>query len=172
MIPASATDMAVHYSSVTPEWYTPEHIVSRVIQVLGTIDLDPCSNSHTSPIVPALKHFTQTDNGLAHLWHGRVYMNPPYGRVIAKWISHLATCYRAGHVTEAIALTPSRTDTKWFRALHPAALCFIAGRLQFSNYGDNAPFPSVAIYLGNNLPAFVNAFGDIGDIYQPLSRIA
>jgi hypothetical protein len=53
----------VHYSSETPEWYTPEHIITRVIGVMGEIDLDPCSNDKDNPNVPAKEHYTQADDG-------------------------------------------------------------------------------------------------------------
>lgn len=160
--------MKVHYSSETPEWYSPASLVSRAVRVLGTIDLDPCSNSHEKPNVPALKHLTESDNGLAHQWHGRVYMNPPYGRAIAKWVAHLSQEYESQRVVEALALVPARTDTKWFRALYPHYVCFIRGRLKFSGHGNSAPFPSAVFYLGTNLTAFLEAFEDIGHIYQPL----
>ena len=29
--------------------------------------------------MPAGKHFTAAEDGLSREWHGRVYMNPPYG---------------------------------------------------------------------------------------------
>ena len=77
---------AVHYRSDSDEWYTPPHIVGCVIATMGAIDLDPCSNSRATPTIPARRHFTIDDDGLAQEWHGRVYVNPPYGRVIDLWI--------------------------------------------------------------------------------------
>lgn len=161
-----AQSMAVHYSSESPEWYTPKHILDCVIETLGAIDLDPCSNSHENPNVPALVHFTQEDDGLSLAWLGRVYMNPPYGREIVDWIERLVSEYRRGNVTEAVALVPSRTDTEWFRQLREFQRCFIWGRLRFSNGDNTAPFPSVAVYLGNNVQQFVTAFQTVGDIYE------
>jgi len=81
--------MAVHFSSETPEHYTPPEIISATLAVLGSIDLDPCSNSREKPNVPAAMCFTAADDGLKHEWRGRVYMNPPYGRGIVDWISKL-----------------------------------------------------------------------------------
>lgn len=162
----SAPSMAVHYSSETPEWYTPSHIIARVIKTLGAIDLDPCSNSHESPNVPALSYYTKEDNGLAREWRGRIYMNPPYGREIVEWVRHLVREWVAGRVTEAVALVPARTDTEWHGELRQFPRCFVRGRLKFSNHESAAPFPSMAVYLGDNLLAFVEAFGDIGDIYE------
>lgn len=157
--------MDVHYSSESPEWYTPPHIVDCVLDALDTIDLDPCSNSLTEPVIPAAKHFTTTENGLAQMWRGRVYMNPPYGRVIAEWIAKLLSEYLVGNVTEAIALVPARTDTEWFRCLKQFPRCFVAGRLNFSGYENSAPFPSALFYFGPNTARFVQAFDSVGDTY-------
>jgi hypothetical protein len=156
----------VHFSSQSIECYTPLEIVGRVLEVFGEIDLDPCSNSHEEPNIPARSHYTQDDNGLSRQWHGRVYMNPPYGRELSDWIGHLRDEYKAGRVTEAIALVPSRTDTEWFRKVREYPRCFIFGRLRFIGQENSAPFPSMLVYMGDNLESFVEAFSDIGDIYQ------
>jgi len=156
--------MAVHYSSETPEWYTPKPIIERVQRCLGQIDLDPCSNTGT-PNVPALLHYTVQEDGLAHDWRGRVYMNPPYGRVIAGWVAKFWQEYAAGHVAEGIALVPARTDTDWFRLLRDCAVCFIDGRLHFNDSDAGAPFPSCAVYAGPNVKRFAEVFGAIGDVW-------
>lgn len=156
--------MAVHYSSETDEWYTPRRIIDRVLQVLGEIDLDPCSNPQRS--VPATNHYTQEDDGLSRPWFGRVYMNPPYGREIKAWVNYLHSQWTMGQITEAIALVPARTDTEWFRVLEPFPRCFIYGRLAFSDGGNNAPFPSMAVYLGDRVDVFKSAFREIGGVYR------
>jgi len=153
------------YTSNSDEWYTPNGIIFRVIKAMGGIDTDPCSNSHETPTVPAATHYTIEDDGLAQEWKGRVYMNPPYGREIAEWVDYLFEQYKCGNTTEAIALVPSRTDTAWFRVLRDFPHCFIWGRLNFSDSGNAAPFPSMAVYLGGNMDGFISAFKDIGDIY-------
>ena len=158
-------EMAVHYSSDSPEWYTPPDIIERTIQALGGIDLDPCSNSREEPNVPAHRPFTIGDDGLLRPWKGTVYMNPPYGREIEAWVEKLCGEYEAGNVTEAVALVPARTDTKWFRRMRRYPRCFVHGRLAFSGHETSAPFPNAIIYLGDNLDRFVAAFGTLGDTY-------
>ena len=153
-------------TSNSPEWHTPPHIIERTIRVMGAIDLDPCSNSHQCPNVPATRHYTQEDDGLVQDWHGRVYMNPPYGRVIVLWIDKLVKEYQAGRVTQAIALLPARTDTRWMARLRSFPRCFLRGRLKFSGCENSAPFPSTVMALGCLLEDFVAAFGDLGDVYQ------
>jgi len=107
------------------EWYTPKYI----FDALGlTFDLDPCSpGANIVPWIPARQHLTLTDNGQNALWHGSVWMNPPYGSDTPKWMEHLAA-----H-GNGIALVFSRTDVKWFHSYIPKAdaICFIKGRVQF-----------------------------------------
>jgi hypothetical protein len=180
VLPA-APPMAVHFSSATPEWYTPRHIVDAVIGLFGHIDLDPCSNAHGDEAnVPARVHFTQADNGLAQSWrvapwiddHGeestavRVYMNPPYGDEIGPWIDRLIAAYENGEITEAVALLPARTDTAWFDKIVSYTLCLVRGRLRFIGAKDSAPFPSVIVYLGADIDLFCDAFGSIGNILE------
>lgn len=162
---AKARKLKPHHSSSTPEWYTPQSIIDRVLQVFGTVDLDPCSNDVGTPNIPAAENLTNEQDGLAYRWHGRVYMNPPYGDEIGGWIEKLATSYADGDIEAAIALLPSRTDTQWFRRLKNYPRCFIWGRLKFSGATNSAPFPSMVVYLGVRVADFIQAFRDVGDIY-------
>jgi hypothetical protein len=161
----------VHFSSETAEWNTPAEIIERVLAVFGgRIDLDPCSNSTTKPNVPAAKHFTLKEDGLWHVWKGRVYMNPPYGQDIGRWVERLCTQYEAGGVVEAIALVPARTDTEWFERFREYCRCFLRGRLRFSGHENTAPFPSMVVYLGTRAGRFARVFGRLGDVYE-LARL-
>jgi len=160
-----APPLGVHFSSETAEWCTPGEIIERVQRVLGAIDLDPCSDSRDAPHVPAQEHYTREDDGLAHLWRGRVYLNPPYGRELPAWIDKLLGEYGSGRIAEAIALLPARTDTQWFRKLRSFPRCFLWGRLRFSEASSGAPFPSMIVYVGDRWERFVEVFSDIGDVY-------
>lgn len=162
-----ASQQNVHFSSESKEWYTPPKIIERVLMIFDEIDLDPCSNSKTKPNVPARQLYTKEDDGLAHDWHGRVYMNPPYGDVIDAWISKLIVEYQAGHVDTAIALIPSRTDTDWFWPVWRYPICFVHGRLKFitpDGTNGSAPFASAIAYLGDDVRSFARWFGDLGHI--------
>lgn len=163
-----AWQMAVHKSSEEDEWLTPPDIIARTLQVLGAIDLDPCSNTFGDPNVPAAVRFVEGDDGLGRTWLGRVYMNPPYGATIAAWTTKLASEHAAGNVTEAIALVPARTDTEWWVAMRDTAICFVRGRLKFSGAANSAPFPSAVAYFGERRDDFAAAFGEIGDIWTRL----
>lgn len=158
--------LAVHFSSKTDEHYTPADVIAAVLQCLGTVDLDPCSNSGI-PNVPAGQHFTEADDGLSHAWQGRVFMNPPYGlRIIDRWVEKLCTEFESGNVIDAIALVPGRPGSQWWRRFGDCLLCLFDGRLQFIGNETGAPFPSAAFYLGKGTDNFADAFQSLGAIWK------
>lgn len=141
------TGMGGHQSAqmLKDEWLTPPEIVRE----LGMFDLDPCSPINR-PWNTAEKHYTILDNGLNQTWHGRVWLNPPYGREAAAWLDRLSS-----H-GNGIALIFARTETEmffehvWSKA---DALLFFKGRLHFhhvdgSRANANAGAPSVLIAYG------------------------
>ena len=102
--------MAVHFSSKSTEWATPQDFYERLN---GTFqfDLDPCATAETAKCE---NYFTEQEDGLNKNWGGhRVFMNPPYGRGIGKWIKK---AYEEGEKagTTVVCLIPSRTDTKYW----------------------------------------------------------
>lgn len=125
----------------TVEWYTPAWLFAA----LGlAFDLDPCAPEGGVPWVPAARHFTRADDGLAQRWTGRVWLNPPYGAELPRWVGRLAD-----H-GDGIALVLSRTDTRWFhRAMEVAeVVCFLRGRLDFvPGPGVRASRPQVGAIL-------------------------
>jgi hypothetical protein len=167
--PAPAADRhAVHYSSESGEWYTPPHIITLVRDVLGVIDLDPASCAAANETVKAHRYYDQAAGGLGLHWHGRVWLNPPYGDQIGQWTRHLVEEYEAGNVDAALALLPARPDTQWFRPLFDYPRCWVFGRLRFGDGRESAPFPSVVVYLGPDVARFRAVFGTIGYVDVPV----
>lgn len=124
------------------EWLTPPEI----IKALGPFDLDPCA-----PIVrpwdTAKHHYTIQDDGLFRIWHGRVWLNPPYGRETFKWLERLAT-----HEEGGIALIFARTETRGFHEQiwgKAHSVFFFRGRLSFyyvnGRKGNTANAPSCLV---------------------------
>lgn len=106
------------------DWLTPPEI----IHALGPFDLDPCACAGM-PWSTAKTMVAPPQDGLAGEWRGRVWLNPPYGQSLEKWISRLAD-----H-GDGIALVPARTEVEswfwpqvWERA---DAVFFFRGRLYF-----------------------------------------
>lgn len=127
------------------EWLTPPYIINA----LGPFDLDPCAPI-TRLFDTARSHFTINDDGLAQPWHGRVWLNPPYGDQTTKWVQRLA------EHGDGVALIFARTETATFFPWvweHAAAVLFLRGRVKFYNVdgsqGGTAGAPSVLIAYGD-----------------------
>lgn len=176
-LPPSRTEQVrrIMTSSKTDEHYTPAWLWQTALEVFGVerFDLDPCSNSHESPNVPAHRVYTSTDDGLVQDWIAdTLWMNHPYSRS-SDWINKLCSEYERGNVKQAIALIKVDTSTQWFRRLREYPICFLLKRITFLNsLATPAPatFASAVVYLGPNLGRFVEKFEPHGDIWIWLQK--
>ena len=123
-------------------WLTPHHI----IEVLGHFDTDPCCPPNM-PWRTADTMLTKAEDGTTAPWHGRVWLNPPYGRDAYPFLSRMAT-YSGG----GIALIFVRTDARqWHEWVFPVAhsVLFIRGRLRFCGVdgspAQSCPTPSALV---------------------------
>ena len=157
---------SVHFSSRDDEHYTPEPVLELVREMLGAIELDPCSPVDKSNPTGASRFYTLRDDGLKQRWASpAVFMNPPYS-VVARWCGHLRREHAAGRTKEAIALVAARPDTEWFERLSDYAWCAVRGRLVFRGSDNGAPFPSALFYLGERVERFADIFRALGTIYR------
>jgi len=116
---------------LSTEWYTPAGIFEALSM---DFDLDPCHPADRLPWIPADRVYSMADDGLSQPWEGRIWMNPPYGREVDRWLERFV---EHGH---GIALVFARTETEWFHrhALAVDAWCLIRGRLTFV-HADRSP---------------------------------
>ena len=149
-------NMAVHFSSADQTWETTQNFFDKLNEEFCFL-LDSCATRETAKCAT---YFTPEDDGLRQDWHnycGPVWMNPPYGRQIGKWIEKAATEAKAG--ATVVALIPARTDTKYFHEHvwdeetgkpRPwvREIRFVRGRLKFGNAKAGAPFPSMVVVFG------------------------
>ena len=137
----------VHFSSDSNEWETPQDLFDKLNDEFR-FTLDPCASKNNAK---CKKYYTKEDNGLIQSWRDEiVFMNPPYGREIPKWVEK---AYNESIHEDCIVvcLIPSRTDTKyWHEFIFPhAEVRFLKGRLKFSGHKNSAPFPSAVVIFDN-----------------------
>ena len=135
----------VLFKSACIEWQTPQSVYDS-LDAEFHFTLDPCA---TNDNAKANQGFTSVFDGLGCAWHGVVFVNPPYGRQISKWVEKAYLEHLAG--TTLVMLLPSRTDTKWWHdyCMKADEIRFIRGRLKFGSAIHNAPFPSaIVIFRG------------------------
>jgi site-specific DNA-methyltransferase (adenine-specific) len=133
------------YSSETDLWSTPQKLFDDLNQEFN-FTLDPCATIENAK---CKTFYTIDDDGLSMTWTGNVFMNPPYGRDISKWISK--AYYSSLNGALCVCLIPARTDTAWWHdyVMKSDEIRFIRGRLKFGDGKGGAPFPSaIVIFRG------------------------
>jgi ParB family chromosome partitioning protein len=148
---------AIH-SSKSVEWYTPSRYIEAARWVMGGIELDPASCANANKIVRAQKYFNQQINGLVQPWHGRVWLNMPYG-----------------NIEQAIVLVNAVPDRQWFQGLWNYPICFTDHRIRFlDRYGDEQKSPThgnAFVYFCNRadfqLRRFREGFTQFGHVVIP-----
>ena len=134
--------MSVHFSSVKQDWATPDELYERLDRIYK-FDLDVAADAANARCE---RYFDASTDGLAQSWRGRVWCNPPYGRVIGQWTAKAAV-EASISATLIVMLVPARTDTAWWHtAGRTARVEFLRGRLRFKGAPASAPFPSAILY--------------------------
>jgi phage N-6-adenine-methyltransferase len=134
----------IMFSSATGDWATPQDFFDKLNWRFGPFSLDPCSSEDNAKCE---KFYTVEDNGLLQDWTGEtVFVNPPYGRGIDKWIKKGFEAGKDSN-TRVVMLIPSRTDTKYWHdyVMKASQVHFIKGRLKFGASKNSAPFPSAVV---------------------------
>ena len=153
------------------EWYTPKKYIDAAKAVLERIDLDPASSTAANAIIKAKKFYTADDDSLNKPWEGRIWLNPPYGRLAGDFARKLLSEYQEGNTKAAIILINAHcTDTDWFQGLWDYLLCFTDHRIDFDSAGreklTSSTHGSVFVYLGRRNSAFIKEFAAFGAVVR------
>lgn len=153
-----------------PEYYTPLKYIEAVREVLGEIDLDPASCEYANKTVKATTFFSYQDNGLDQDWKGRVFMNPPYGKIGPLFVEKFVAHAKAGHIEGICLVNSGSTETNWFQCLFDGIMCFTHHRPIFDTVaGVDNPAPmhgGVFVYFGSNPNKFAETFRQFGNVVK------
>ncbi len=125
-------------------WATPQEWFGY-LNLEFKFTLDPCCTHETAKCA---RHFTPAEDGLAQSWADeRVFMNPPYGNNLPKWMRK-AYLEARDNGALVVAFVPARVDTQWWHSYAAKAteVRFPIGRVTFVGAEHPAPFP-VAIVV-------------------------
>ena len=136
------------FSSKTENWATPPELFAELHKEFN-FNLDVCASNWNNKLP---NYFTKEQNALVQEWAGSVFMNPPYGREIGKWIRKAYEESLKGSMV--VCLIPARTDTAyWHDYVMKGEIRFIRGRIKFidknGNSHQSAPFPSAIVIFNN-----------------------
>jgi len=147
------------------DWETPDDLLDALErEFLGcahahpgelAFDLDPCpypdseGRKGISEYSPA-----EGKDGLTLPWYGTVFVNPPYGRDIDKWVEKCYTEVVKGNAALVVALLPVSTDTRWWHwwVSQATEVRLLKGRIRFVGAAGPAPFASaIVVWRRGNL---------------------
>ena len=141
--------MAVHFSSATDQWATPQDLFDR-LDAEHHFETDVCADAGNAKCE---NFYSVQRDGLSQGWYGPCWMNPPYGQTIGLWVAKAARAAAAG--ATVVCLLPARTDTRWFHDYiwdaecqsprHGVTVDLLRGRLKFGDAKNCAPFPSMVV---------------------------
>ena len=154
------------FTSRTDEWTTPQWLFDA-LDAQFHFTLDACATPESAK---CRRYFTKTDDGLKQKWFGRVFMNPPYGREIGKWIKK-GYQESQSNAEVVVCLLPARTDTQWWHDhCMKGEVYFIRGRLRFGDAENAAPFPSVVVLFQNSTRRPCLQFSSLNAAGKPLDE--
>lgn len=109
------------------DWATPDELFKELDNEFH-FTLDPCASDWNAKCE---KYFTEKNDGLKQDWgKERVFVNPPYGKILGEWMKKAYESAQKGAVV--VCLVPAATDLAWF---HDYALKgeirFLRGRPRF-----------------------------------------
>ena len=130
------------FSSDRQTWATPQALFDAVNEEFR-FTLDAAASPDNAK---CQAYICQDQDALAVSWaelsSGPVWLNPPYGRQIGKWIEKAYRESQAGLCV--VCLVFARTDVKWWHqwAMKAAEIRLIPGRITFGGADNSAPAPS------------------------------
>lgn len=148
--PALTSSTAHATPGSTNEWGTPQALFD-LLNDRFRFDLDAAASEVNAKHE---QYFTKDDDALSRCWNYNpllfrsVWLNPPYGRDIGKWLAKAYEESREGAVV--VVLTFARTDTRWWHdyAMKASEVMLIKGRVKFERDGvpqQAAPAPSCVL---------------------------
>lgn len=147
-----AANLKVHFKSSKTEWETPQELFDNINDIFN-FDLDAAADKASAKCSDWFGPGSELgEDAFEEDWEGTVWVNPPYGRGIIKWVTKAYEESVKG--ATVVMLLPARTDTKWFQVCWKSSLItFLIGRIKFGESTTSAPFPSCLVVFGQNLPS-------------------
>jgi hypothetical protein len=161
------------HSKAEIRWGTPSDIVERARNVMGSIDLDPCTSVAFNQTVKAQVFYSLDEHGIDGLkqpWFGNVFVNPPGGLVKEFWrkafveeLNNWDKLFWVGFSVEQLALLASEEH-------HPMdfSFCILRKRVSFQRHDGFKGSPSHANYVcavNVDHAKFTEQFSPLGRVY-------
>lgn len=153
------------------DYFTPPDLVHRAGAAMGGIDLDAASHflahkrlHQNGVVIPEFFHVGKS--AFTHDWHGRVWLNPPYGDN-ERWFGRAEAMLNEGRVTQLCMLSPTHaftTQVAQSMVRRSSAAVLLSPTPAFYNPSDptktGTNLPHSIFYWGTRVSEFLASFND------------
>lgn len=101
----TAWDWMLNPAASVQDYFTPSELVDAAREAMGDIDLDAASHWIANRTHRIPDFFDVNRSAFDNPWHGRVWLNPPYGDN-APWFREIERYVKCGQVTQLCMLSP------------------------------------------------------------------
>lgn len=155
------------------DYFTPPEIINAAREAMGGIDLDAASHPLANRIHKIPDYFHTGRSAFHNDWHGRVWLNPPYGNN-APWFERIVHYVGTGSVTQLCMISPMwafQTGIALPVMDLSTGLILLSPTPKFWGNADpnktGKNHPHGVIYIGPNADQFTRAFSSFGFPMRP-----
>jgi len=155
------------FKSKDIEYETPDEIFVPLNKEFN-FTLDVCATKQNAK---CQAFYTKEDDGLNKDWVGVCWMNPPFGKVMQKWVAKAFVESRKN--ATVVMLIPVRSNTNWWhKYVMQGEIRFIRGEVTFKGHKNGLWQPMCIIVFKNNKDAPQDIKEQNGHIaQQPYGKI-
>lgn len=134
---------ATLFSSQKQDWGTPDHVFDQLNRTYR-FTLDAAASAENTKCE---RFIDEAQDAFKTPWTGRVWLNPPYGRALARWVERAFEQSQSEDVEHVVVLIPARTDTRYWHdfVMRSHQVFLVKGRIRFEGAPASAPFPSAIV---------------------------
>lgn len=149
------------------DYYTPPEIVQAAREAMGGIDLDAASHWLANRTLRIPDYFTIGRSAFENDWHGRVWLNPPYGNN-KPWFDRIVEFTDGGDVEQLCMLSPVWAFNTSIAAEvieRVSAMVLLSPTPTFWGNADGKTGtnqPHCVVYIGERVTEFLRAFSAFG----------
>lgn len=149
------------------DYFTPAEIVDAAREAMAGIDLDAASHWAANRVHHIPDYFDVNRSAFENRWHGRVWLNPPYGDN-APWFREIDRYVRTGDIEQLCMLSPVWAFTTTIaRPIMQLSSAFVLLSPTPKFWGNAAGKtgtnnPHGVLYIGHRAEEFLRAFSSFG----------
>lgn len=150
------------------DYFTPTELIDAARTAMGDIDLDAASHYLANKAHRVPDYFHVNRSAFENPWHGRVWLNPPYGDN-APWWREIERYIGTGEVEQLCMLSPMWTfGTRIARPVMELSSAFLVLTPTPKFWGNSNPertgknLPHAVMYIGDHPDRFLKAFQEFG----------